>query len=31
MYPQAESGGRRHDALDAEKFAYQIYAREIAG
>jgi transglutaminase-like putative cysteine protease len=29
MYPQAESGGRRHDSLDAEKFVYTIHAREI--
>lgn len=29
MYPQAESGGRRHDALDAENFVYKIHAREI--
>jgi transglutaminase-like putative cysteine protease len=30
MYPQAESGGRRHDPLDAENFVYKIRAREIA-
>jgi hypothetical protein len=29
MYPQAESGGRRLDALDAENFTYKIHAREI--
>lgn len=29
MYPQAESGGHRHDPLDAEKFVYKIRAREI--
>ena len=29
MYPQAESGGRRHDPLDAENFVYKIHAREI--
>jgi transglutaminase-like putative cysteine protease len=29
MYPQAESGGRRHDPLDAESFVYKIHAREI--
>jgi transglutaminase-like putative cysteine protease len=29
MYPQAESGGRRHDPLDAERFVYKIQAREI--
>jgi transglutaminase-like putative cysteine protease len=30
MYPQAESGGRRHDPLDAENFVYKIQAREVA-
>jgi transglutaminase-like putative cysteine protease len=30
MYPQAESGGRRHDPLDAENFVYKIHAREIS-
>jgi transglutaminase-like putative cysteine protease len=30
MYPQAESGGRRHDPLDAANFVYKIHAREIA-
>lgn len=29
MYPQAESGGHRFDALDAENFTYKIQAREI--
>lgn len=29
MYPQAESGGRRRDPLDAENFVYKIHAREI--
>lgn len=29
MYPQAESGGGRHDPLDAESFVYKIHAREI--
>lgn len=29
MYPQAESGGRRLDSLDAENFVYRIHAREL--
>ena len=30
MYPQAETGGGRLDALDADNFKYEIEAKEIA-
>jgi transglutaminase-like putative cysteine protease len=29
MYPQAETGGRRVDSLDADAFRYEISAREL--
>jgi transglutaminase-like putative cysteine protease len=31
MYPQAESGGERHDSLDAANFRYTITSRPLAG
>jgi transglutaminase-like putative cysteine protease len=31
MYPQAESGGARLDALDPETFRYSLAARELGG
>jgi transglutaminase-like putative cysteine protease len=30
MYPQAETGGHRRDALDPDQFRYTIKSREIA-
>jgi hypothetical protein len=29
MYPQAETGGKRIDSLDPDRFKYEITSREI--